>query len=160
MTLEDSQQLEAYIEDWHCDGPSHLFAKSLGKYLFEFMDYLRKQDLSQRTLRKHIDNCWCIGYLECGFGYRNFFHPGDGFGIADAPYDDEFRRKFSDSQYAVDSYRATWRKLYSYTKAQGHLESAKAESQKRTADDEATAAPPASRDLLLQRIAKRGVLSH
>jgi hypothetical protein len=125
----EDRRLEGYIEDWHSDELSHQFAKALGKYLFEFMDHFRTQRHSEKTLRKHIDNCWCIGYLECAFGYKDYFGPGEVFCSPDPAYDDEFRRKFHDSRYAVESYRATWRKLYSYTKALGYLETGQGNSQ-------------------------------
>ncbi|MFH1116719.1 MAG: hypothetical protein V1792_22615, partial [Pseudomonadota bacterium] len=63
------KELEEFIGEWHYDEASHQFAKALGRYLFEFIDHLRKQDFSERTVCKHMDNCWCIGYLECAFGY-------------------------------------------------------------------------------------------
>ncbi|MFH1115481.1 MAG: hypothetical protein V1792_16355, partial [Pseudomonadota bacterium] len=100
----------------------HQFAKALGRYLFEFIDHLRKQDFSERTVCKHMDNCWCIGYLECAFGYNDDFVPGEVFCGPESGHEYDFKRKFHESEYAVKSFRATWRKLYSYTKALGHLE--------------------------------------
>lgn len=125
MRDKESQELEDYIAEWHYDEPSHQFARALGEYLFDFIDFLRKQGLSERSLRKHIDNCWCIGYLECAFGYYDDFTPGNVFCGPESGNDYEFKRKFRDSDYAVNSYRATWRKLYSYTKALGHLDDTK-----------------------------------
>jgi hypothetical protein len=116
------QELEDFIQDWYYGEPSHQFAKALGTYLFQFIDHLYEQGLSEKTMRKHIDNCWCIGYLECNYGYRDHFAPGDIFYGADADYEYEFKRKISHSKYAITSYRATWRKLYKYTKALGHLD--------------------------------------
>ena len=128
MRDNESQELEDYIEEWHYDEPSYQFAKALGRYLFDFINHLRKQELSERTLRKHRDNVWCIGYLECAFGYQDDFAPGNVFYGPEPGYDYEFKRRFSDSEHAVNSYRTTWRKLYSYTKALGHLDGTKRHS--------------------------------
>jgi len=38
-------------------------------------------------------------------------------------YENEFRRKVSDSKYALNSYRATWRKLERYVLSLGYEES-------------------------------------
>ena len=73
-------------------------------------------------MRQHTGNCWCIGYLECGYGYKDEFAPGAVFSGPDAWYEYEFKRKVSDSKYALKSYRSTWRKLYKYTKALGYLD--------------------------------------
>ncbi|MFH1117873.1 MAG: hypothetical protein V1792_28465 [Pseudomonadota bacterium] len=116
------KELEDYIEDWYYGEEMHRYALDLGKYLFQFMDYLRAEGLSERTTSKHIDNCWCIGYLECNFGYLDVFEPREVFSHPAANHDDEFKRKFSRSNTAVSSYRATWRKLCEYTKALGHVE--------------------------------------
>jgi hypothetical protein len=42
---QEARRLEAYIEDWHWDEPSHQFARDIGVYLFRFMDYLHKLGL-------------------------------------------------------------------------------------------------------------------
>lgn len=129
MIQEEDRELEDYIEEWHAgDEPSHRFAQEIGAYLFRFMDHLQGLNLSQMTLRKHIDNCWCIGYLECCYGYSDEFDPEAVFYGPDAPRDLAFRRKFTDSDYAVKSYRSTWRKLYAYTKASKNTGGGKAGS--------------------------------
>jgi len=122
MTDEEKQELEDFIQDWHWDEKSHKFAQDLGTYLFQFMDNLYEQGLSDKTVRKHIDNCWCIGILECDYGYRDEFSPGDVFYSPEANYEYEFKRKMSDSKYAINSYRSTWRKLYKHTKALGYID--------------------------------------
>lgn len=122
MSLKEDQELEDFIEEWYYGDEMRQFAEPLGRYLMEFIDHLQGLDISEKTKRKHIDNCWYIGYLECNFGYQDEFNPGEVFCIPEAPYDYEFKRKFFSSKSAVTSYRSTWRKLYSYTKAMGHLD--------------------------------------
>jgi len=70
LTKEERQALERYISEWHWDKKSHKFAQAMGLYLFEFMDWLDEQGLSEKTVDKHIDNCYWIGYLVCCYGYR------------------------------------------------------------------------------------------
>jgi hypothetical protein len=122
MSNEEDQELEDFIQDWHWDEKSHKFAQELGRYLFQFIDHLAQQGLSEQTVRKHADNCWCFGISECQYGYRDEFSPDAVFNELDAPYENVFRRKVSDSRYAINSYRATWRKLYKYTKSLGYFE--------------------------------------
>jgi len=50
------------------------------------------------------------------------FSPSAVFSSPDARYEYEFKRKMSDSKYALNSYRTTWRKLNKYTKELGYLE--------------------------------------
>ena len=64
-----------------------------------------------------------IGILECQYGYNANFSP-DIFICEEAPYLYEFKRKHSDSKYAIDSYKATWRKLTKYVKTLGKKEEA------------------------------------
>jgi hypothetical protein len=115
-----TQELEAFIEDWYWDEASHEFARQVGAFLFEFIDYLATTGLSERTLRKHVDNCWCIGKLECDYGYHDTFSPAIFSGGPSFLY--EFKRKMSDSKYAVASYQATWRKLARYVRSLGYGE--------------------------------------
>ena len=123
MTDKDieKQELEDFIQDWHWDKKSHKYAQDLAKYLFQFIDKLYEQKLSEKTVRKHLDNCWQIGILECGYGYRDKFSPGEIFYSPEADYEYEFKRKMSDSNYAVNSYRSTWKKLHKYTKELGYI---------------------------------------
>ncbi|MFC1835339.1 hypothetical protein ACFL2Q_11485 [Thermodesulfobacteriota bacterium] len=128
MNIKEDQELEDFIEEWYYGEEMYKFAKPLGRYLLEFIDHLHEQDISEKTKRKHTDNCWYIGYLECNFGYQDEFVPGDVFYSPEAPYDYEFKRKFFSSKSAITSYRSTWRKLYAYTKELGHLDGAELNS--------------------------------
>lgn len=121
MKDEENEELEAFIEDWHYDKKSHSFAQDLGRYLYQFIDHLYENNLTEKTLRKHIENCWAIGILESWYGYRNVFSPEEIFVSPEANYTYEYGRKFSDSNYALRSYEATWKKLYKYTRDLGHL---------------------------------------
>ncbi|CAB1080861.1 hypothetical protein D1AOALGA4SA_8530 [Olavius algarvensis Delta 1 endosymbiont] len=116
------KELEDFIVDWYYDKKSYIFAQDLGRYLFQFIDRLYEQGLKTKTVRKHIDNCWAIGFLECGYGYKDVFSPDNVFNSPDARYEHEYKRKFSDSKYALSAYRATWKKLYKYAKVQRHPE--------------------------------------
>ncbi len=107
--------LEKYIQDWYSDEPSHEFARQAGTFLLEFLDHLRATGLSERTLRKHRNNCRAIGKLVCDYGYYDTFFLEIFTGEPSYLY--EFKRKFSDSEYAVTSYQATWRKLARYTRS-------------------------------------------
>ena len=117
----EEQELEEYIEDWYWDEQSHEFAWQVGALLFQFMDHLATTGLSERTIHKHESNCWAIGYLECQYGYHDLFSPEILLGGPSHLY--EFQRKFSDSKYAVASYKATWRKLARYVRSLGYGES-------------------------------------
>ena len=119
----DKREIEDFIEDWYDDEKSHKFAQDLCKYLFQFIDHLYEQGLSEKTVQMHLNNCWSIGILECQYGYRDEFVPGDVFySSPEADYEYEFKRKMSDSNYAIKSYRSTWRKLYKHTKALGFID--------------------------------------
>lgn len=122
MMNAENQELEDFIQDWHWDEKSHKFAQNFGLYLFQFISHLHQQGLSEKTVRKHRNNCWCIGILECQYGYKDEFSPSAVFSSPKAWYEYEFKRKVSDSKSAINSYRATWRKLYQYTKALGYLD--------------------------------------
>ena len=74
---DEKQEIEDFIEDWYCDEKSHKFAQDLCKYLFKFIDHLYEKGFSEKTIQKHIDNCWSAGILECNYGYRDQFSPGD-----------------------------------------------------------------------------------
>jgi hypothetical protein len=83
------------------------------------MEYLETLGLSQKTLDKHCDNCWCIGMLECCYGYHDKFSPAI-FSCGKASFTYEFGRKFSNSKYAIASYKSTCRKLATFVKSQGY----------------------------------------
>jgi hypothetical protein len=114
----EDPELETYIADWHWDEKSHEFARQMGKFLFQFLDSLDDSSLSEQTIRKHESNCWCIGWLECDYGYHDIFTPAIFMG--GPSYLTEFERKFSDSKYAINSYEATWRKLEKYIFSLGY----------------------------------------
>ena len=116
----EEQELEEYIEDWHWDEPSHEIARQMGAFLFEFMETLETTGLSERTMRKHESNCWHIGYLACTYGYHDAFSPEVFLG--EPAFLPEFKRKVSDSTYAVASYKATWRKLARHVRSLGYGE--------------------------------------
>lgn len=108
----DEEELETFIQDWYWDCPSLKYARDVGRFLLGFISSLEVSGLRQKTLRKHTDNCWAIGFLECQYGFRKKFHPSD---LAGGPsYEYEYGRKFSDTGYALRSYRSTWRKLDKY----------------------------------------------
>lgn len=113
-----TEELEEWIQDWYFDESSHEFAREMGAFLFEFLDYLETTGLSRRTLDKHASNCWLIGKFECDYGYHDTFSPEIFVGEPSFLY--EFRRKVSDSKYAIASYQATWRKLAKYVQSSGH----------------------------------------
>lgn len=117
----DMEELEEFIQDWHWDEASHEIARQMGAFLFQFLDHLEAGGISRQTMRKHESNCWCIGWLECDYGYHDSFTPAIFLG--GPSYDYEFRRKVSDSKYALNSYRATWRKLERYVLSLGYEES-------------------------------------
>jgi len=68
-------------------------------------------------MRKHESDCWCIGWLECNYGYHDAFTLAIFLG--GPSFISEFKRKVSDSSYAVKSYQATWRKLEKYIRSLG-----------------------------------------
>jgi hypothetical protein len=118
MADSATQELERFIEDWYWDEPSHELARQMGTFLLQFLDYLQTTGLSERTMRKHTNNCWCIGWLVCSYGYHDAFSPKIFGGGPSHLF--EFKRKVSDSKYTVASYRATWRKLARYVRALGY----------------------------------------
>jgi hypothetical protein len=109
------QDLEVFIRDWYCDEPSHEFARQMGLFLFRFLDDLESTGILPQTLRKHTSNCWLIGKFECDYGYHKRFSPKILLGGPSFLY--EFKRKVSDSQYAVNLYTTTWRRLETYVRS-------------------------------------------
>lgn len=112
---ERNEEIEDFIEDWYFDTASHDFAKTLCSFLFDFIDSLERDGLSERTIQKHLDNCWAIGKLECDYGYHDTFSPR--LFVCEPAYLYDFKRKHSDSTYAVNSYKTTWRKLRKYAES-------------------------------------------
>jgi len=117
-------RLEAFIQDWHWDEDSHEFARQAGLFLFQFIARLEQSGLAEQTLRKQISDCELIGYLTClQGGRRKQFSPAV---FADGPaYVADFKRKVSDSEYMVASYKRTWRKLTRYVASRGKEASAR-----------------------------------
>ncbi len=112
-------EVEKFISDWYWDEKSHEYARDLCLFLFEFIDDLKRQGLSEKTIRIHIDNCWVIGSFECQYGGRDKFSPEEVFCSEMANYEYVFEIKVSESKYAIKSYRTTWRKIYRYVKKMG-----------------------------------------
>jgi len=110
-------QIESYIRDWHWDEKSHTMSFEMGAFLFGFFDSLYESKLSDKTITKHESNVWCIGNLTCSYGYHKDFSP-DIF--KSPPFQEiEFKRKFRDSAYALQSYAATCNKLAKYVQQEG-----------------------------------------
>lgn len=108
MNDELKEEIEAYIEHWYWDEPSKELAFDIGKFLFAFINYLKDQDLSDRTKQRHIDNVYVLGRFEAQYGLAPF-KPEN---LAEGPhYVTDFELKISDSPTAVKSYEATCRKL-------------------------------------------------
>lgn len=115
MKIEADEELEQFIQDWYHDKKSHRIAQQMGRLFLDFIDSLEHAKLSRATVRKHLDNCWAIGFLECQYGYHKKFSI-KRFQYGDAMHEYEFRRKFSDSDYAMKSYASTWIKLAQFVK--------------------------------------------
>ena len=115
MENEFKKEIEEYVDDWHWDEESEKYAFELGKFLFSFMDFIDVQNFSERAKKNHRDNIYLIGMLESEYGYRDEFYPED---LEDGPsYLYEFKRKISDSKYAIQSYESTWKKLDKFIKS-------------------------------------------
>ena len=112
-------RVERYIKDWNWDATSHEFALQMGRFLLQFIDGLRSSDLSQATIRKHEDNAYLIGALECDYGYHDTFSPAIFLGRGTA-FLYEFKRKMRASKYAIASYKSTWRKIEKYARSVAH----------------------------------------
>lgn len=109
---DSDPMLEAYIADWHWDEKSHEFARRMGIFLFEFLDFLDEGTLSRQTMQKHATNCQLIGWLVSRYGHHDSFTPS--IFIGGPLFIDEFKSKVTDSTYALNAYKATWRKLEKY----------------------------------------------
>ena len=109
-------ELEEFIADWYWDEASHQFCREMGAFLFAFIDDLiENANLSERTIQKHIDNCWAIGNLTASYGSYDTFSPK--IFLSGPSYLYEFKRKYSGSKSALSSYQATWRKLEKYARS-------------------------------------------
>lgn len=87
-------------------------------FYFSLLITLYESDLAERTIDNHIDNCWLIGWLTSSYGDYNKFSPKIFLG--DPSYLYELKRRWSDSNYAVNSYKATWQKLAKYVGLLGY----------------------------------------
>lgn len=113
---EFEENLEYFIEDWHWDKVSHKFAREMGLFMYGFFEYLRSQNLSEATQRKHESNSQLNGKFVADYGYYDEFSPQ---GLTREPdYVREFKRKVSNSNYMVQSYKTTWCKLAKYATSQ------------------------------------------
>lgn len=110
------EDLEDYIQNWHWDEKSRKFARNMALFMFEFFGYLKSQQLSESTRRKHESNCQLIGKFVADYGYYDDFSAEILTGKPE--YINIFRRKVGDSKYMVESYKTTWRKLAAYAKSQ------------------------------------------
>ena len=84
--------------------------------MFDFFEYLNSQKLSESTQRKHESNCQLIGKFVADYGDYDEFSPDVLTGEPD--YVNQFKRKVCNSNYMVQSYKTTWRKLAKYAKSQ------------------------------------------
>jgi hypothetical protein len=110
-------QIERWVQDWHWEEKSHALAFEMGEFLFGFTDSLTEAGLSEKTVAKHEGNAWCIGNFTCHYSRHNEFTP-DIFKYP--PFHEiEFKRKVSDSNYAIQSYEATCNKLAKYVNTEG-----------------------------------------
>jgi len=115
-----NRELAHFIEDWYWDDASHEFALQMGQFLFDFLDSLKESGMSNRTLKVYVDNCWCIGKLSCDYGYHDDFSPR--IFLCGPSHMYEFKRKHSDSRYAVEAYERAWRKLERYVRSLEYVE--------------------------------------
>jgi hypothetical protein len=109
------EQIKDFVSDWHWDEKSEIYAFESGKFLFSFMRFLESKNLSERTIKSHEDNIYFIGMFDAGYGYHEEFVYEN---FEDGPdYLYEYKRKVSDSKYAIQSYKSTWKKLDKYIKS-------------------------------------------
>ena len=113
---EFEEDLEYLIQDWHWDKKSHEFARRMALFMYGFFEYLKSQKLSESTQRKHESNCQLIGIFVADYGNYNGFRPE--ILTSEPDFVSEFKRKVWNSDYMVQSYKATWRKLAKYAKSQ------------------------------------------
>ena len=115
MNKEFEEHLEYFIQDWHWDKKSHEFARKMALFMFGFFEYLKSQKLSESTRRKHESNCQLIGKFVADYGYFDEFQPEILTGRPDI---NQFKRKVWNTEYMVQSYKTTWRKLAKYAISQ------------------------------------------
>ncbi len=113
--MDNTEKLESFIRDWYYDERSHQFARQAGQFLLRFVDDLEASGLARQTVRKHRSNCWLIGKFECDYGYHDTFSPK--IFLRGPSHLIEFKRKVSRSNYAINNYKTTWRKLDRYVRS-------------------------------------------
>jgi hypothetical protein len=114
-----NKQIEEFIDDWHWDEKSKVFATELGKFLLAFCDYLETINLSSRNLRNHKGNVHIIGMFTCNYGYLEEFD-ADFFESGGSSFDYEFEYKITDSPTAVSNYRSTWKHISRFMKSENY----------------------------------------
>jgi hypothetical protein len=114
----DEKELEVMIEHWYQDDPSHQFARQVGAFLLQFLNYLETTGRSEEVLRRHEGNVWWIGKLTCKYGGYETFSPSIFLG---GPlYLKEYEEQASSSKGALTSYKTTWRRLEDYVRMMGY----------------------------------------
>ena len=53
--------LDAWPDSWMIDTPDRSMGKAIVTVLTPFIEYLIKQGLTKRTLKRHVDNLWALG---------------------------------------------------------------------------------------------------
>ncbi|MEK7431671.1 MAG: hypothetical protein AABZ74_00945 [Cyanobacteriota bacterium] len=112
--MVNNKEIEDFIKGWNYDEETYLFSYEMGQFLLEFSYTLENKNLSYDTIKKHRSNSWIIGFLECNYGFNQKFKPDIFSGSPNYTY--EFKRKFSDTKYAINSYSSTWKKIIKYMK--------------------------------------------
>ena len=112
-------QIEEFIDDWHWDEESKVFAMELGKFLSAFCDYLETMDLSVRNLKNQKENVYFIGMFTCGYGHYDEFDT-EMFESGEASFEYEFGYKITDSPTALSSYRSTWKRISKFMKSENY----------------------------------------
>jgi hypothetical protein len=115
LETQAKDELQYLIGDWYWDKKSYEFARDMGVFILGFIDHLRNQKLSESTRRRHESNCELIGKLVSDYGHHKKFKP-DIF-LCEPDHIIEFKRKVSDTNYMVESYKSTWRKITKYISA-------------------------------------------
>jgi len=95
-------ELEAFIQGWHSDEKSHDYARQMGAFLFEFLDDLDANGLSEQTIIKHERNCWAIGWLEAHYGKHATFS-AEVF-LGGPKFIQEHKQKICESKSSITSY--------------------------------------------------------
>ena len=108
MAKSLKEKIEDFTSDWSWDEKSKVKAFEMGKVLFAFMNFL-EQKFSKRTYNNHCDNVFFVGMFTMQYGSEEPFEIEELTGADFHSF--QYERKVSDSEYAVNSYEATCRKL-------------------------------------------------